>query len=223
MRFSQVEKPDEAIPEAIKNLLMAFKEVDPTVRFRHLERDDRVYSTRDDIPPLRYMYDTMVYFNGAKPASLQPYSNPKEDRMRNVSFTIRVGSSMTMKEVLDECTWTLKDIVSGGDIFIEVKPLQHVRTETPFVLIAVPTNCSDEDLSTTLRQFIQNGVSQAKRKKPAKYKYLPDVVPTFALTTEFIKGIPYSAGEKMDEIALWMRKPWHIMIKTKDLTISSHA
>jgi hypothetical protein len=110
----------------------------------------------------------------------------------------------------------LKDIVRGGDIFIEVKPLQHVRTETPFVLIAVPTNCSGEDLSTTLRQFIQNGVSQAKRKKPAKYKYLPDLVPKFALTTEFIKGIPYSAGEKMDEIALWMRKPWHIMIKTED-------
>ena len=216
MRFSQAERPDKAILEAVQNLLTAFKEVDPTAKFRHLERDDRVYATREDIPPLRYMYDEMVFFNGAKPASLQPYSNPKEGRMRKVNCTIRVGSSLLMKDILDKCTWTLKDIVSGGDIFIEVKPLQHVRTETPFVLIAVPTNCSDEDLSTTLRQFIQNGVSQAKRKKPAKYKYLPDVVPTFALTTEFIKGIPYSAGEKMDKIALWMRKPWHIMIKTED-------
>jgi hypothetical protein len=218
MRFSQVEKPGVAIPEAIQNLLTAFKEVDQTVKFRHLEREDRVYATRDDIPPLRYMYDTMVYFNGAKPASLQPYSNPKEDRMRNVSFTIRVGSSMMMKDIRDECTWTLKDVVKGGDIFIEIKPLQHVKTESPFILIAVPTNCSGEDLANTLGQFIQNGVSQAKRKKPEKYKYLPDVVPTFALTTEFIKGIPYSADDdnKSDNIPLWMRKPWHIMIKTED-------
>jgi hypothetical protein len=164
MRFSQAERPDKAILEAVQNLLTAFKEVDPTAKFRHLERDDRVYATREDIPPLRYMYDEMVFFNGAKPASLQPYSNPKEGRMRKVNCTIRVGSSLLMKDILDECTWTLKDIVRGGDIFIEVKPLQHVRTEMPFVLIAVPTNCSGKDLSNTLRQFIQNGVNQAKRK-----------------------------------------------------------
>jgi len=71
----------------------------------------------------------------------------------------------------------LKDVVKGGDIFIEIKPLQHVKKESPFILIAVPTNCSGEDLASTLRQFIQNGVSQAKRKKPAKCKYLPDFVP----------------------------------------------
>ena len=104
MRFSQAEKPDEAIHEAVKNLLTVFKDVDPAVKFRHLERDDRVYASTDDVPPLRYMYDTMAYFNGAKPASLQPYSNPKEDRMRNVNFTLRVGSSLPMKEILDGCS-----------------------------------------------------------------------------------------------------------------------
>ena len=218
MRFSQAEKPDEAIQEAVRNLLTVFKEVDPAVKFRHLERNDKVYATRDDIPPLRYMYDTMVYFNGAKPASLQPYSNPKEDRMRNVSFTIRVGSNSTMRDILEECTWTLKDVVKGGDIYLEIKPLQKIKTETAFVLIAVPTNCSGEDLSKTLREFIQSGVNQAKRKKPEKYKYLPHIVPQFALTTEFIKGIPYAVEDKdkSDNIPIWMRKPWHIMIGTED-------
>ena len=112
-----------------------------------------------------------------------------------------------MKDILDECTLTLKDAVKGGDIYIEIKPLQYIKTEMPFILIAVPTNCSSEDLSNTLCEFIQGGVNQAKRKKPAKYKYLPDIVPKFAFTTKFIKGISYWAEEKTDNIALWMRKP----------------
>ena len=116
--------------------------------------------------------------------------------MRNVNFTLRVGSGLPMKEILDGCTWTLKDVVKGGDIYIEIKSLQHIKTETAFILIAAPTNCSGEDLSSTLREFIQDGVNQAKHKKPAKYKYLPDIVPKFALATEFIKGIPYSADLK---------------------------
>jgi hypothetical protein len=217
MRFSQAEKPDEAIQEAVQNLLTVFQDADPAVKFRHLVRDDKVYATRDDIPPLRYMYDTMVYFNGAKPASLQPYSNPKEDRMRNVNFTIRVGSNSPMRDILEECTWTMKDVVKGGDIYIDIKPLQQIKTETAFVLIAVPTNCSGEDLSKTFREFMQNGINQAKLKKPEKYKHLPDIVPQFALTTEFIRGIPYSADDKDKlDIPIWMKKPWHIMIGTED-------
>jgi hypothetical protein len=123
-----------------------------------------------------------------------------------------------MRDILEECTWTLKDGVKGGDIYLEIKPLQKIKTETAFVLIAVPTNCSGEDLSKTLREFIQSGVNQAKRKKPEKYKYLPHIVPQFALTTEFIKGIPYSVEDidKSDNIPIWMRKPWHIMIGTED-------
>ena len=55
MSFSQAEKPDEAIQEAVKNLLIVFKEVDLFVKFLHLDRNDKVYATRDDIPTLRYM------------------------------------------------------------------------------------------------------------------------------------------------------------------------
>ena len=216
VKFPQGEAPADAVPSAIGNLLTAFQGSDATTTIRHLDKDDKFFSRPEDLPTLRYMYDVCVYFNGSRPSELQPYENPKEDRKRTINCTIRVGSTAQMNQIIEDCAWTIKEVVEGGSIHLEIKPLQYVKTDCAFILIAVPIFCNSEDLSKILRKFIQEGINAAKRKKPNKYKYLPTTAPEIALMTDFVKGLPWLKEDGRGLVNAWERKPWHVMTKSED-------
>jgi len=126
-----------------------------------------------------------------------------------------------MKSLLESTIWDRDDIVDGGSVHIEIKPLQAVKTEQAFVIIATPTFCSEEDLTNALGMILQQGITMAKKKKPEKYKNIPDILPSFAVRSDFLHGLPWMKDEAADKekIKPYMKKPLHIMTLIEDYEI----
>ena len=98
--FSQAENPAEIAQLTISGLLTTFKGVDRHFVLRHLDKDNVGISRAEDVPIIKMLYESYAHFNGATKGELQPFPNPNQDRKRSISFTIRVGTSITMSKVL---------------------------------------------------------------------------------------------------------------------------
>jgi hypothetical protein len=197
--FPQSEDPKEVSQSAISGLLTMFQKVDGAVKIRHLTKTNAAISTVADVPPMKALYDTWAYFNNASPSNLQPYQNGQQDKKRSLSFTIIIGSSNPMKSLLESTIWDRDDVVDRGSIHIEIKALQAVKTEQAFIIIATPTFCSEEDLTKVFGMILQQGITMAKKKKPEKYKNIPDNLPPFAIKSDFLHGLPWMKDEAADK------------------------
>jgi hypothetical protein len=219
--FPQSEDPKEVSQSAIRGLLRMFQKYDGSTKIRHLTKPNAAISTEADVPPTKSLYGTWAYFNNASPADLQPYQNGQQDKKRSLSFTIIIGSSTPMKSLLESTIWDRDEVVEGGSIHIEIKALQAVKTEQAFVIIATPTFCSEEDLTNVFGMILQQGITMAKKKKPEKYKNIPDSLPSFALKSDFLHGLPWMKDEAADKekIKPYMKKPLHIVTLIDDYEI----
>jgi hypothetical protein len=194
-----------------------FQKYDKSTKIRHLKKPNAAISTRADVPSMRALFGIWAHFN-VQPSELQAYRNAQSDRKRSVNFTIIFGSTIPMANLLEKSVWDRNDVVEGGSIHIEIKALQAVETEKAFIIIATPTFCSEENLTKVLHNMLQQGIEAAKKKKPTKYKSLPDLLPEFALQSDFIQGLPWKKEEESDKekIKPYMKKPFHFMTKTED-------
>jgi hypothetical protein len=108
---------------------------------------------------------------------------------------------------------------NGRKVKITCKQMQVLRTSKKIILVRVPTDVDSESLGSMLRATMEEAHITMVNKNPSKFGTI-DKTPRFALSTDFVKNMPYKECSDDDKSRLWQRHPgiWNAANQMKDLS-----